>query len=103
MDKLLRVAAEVPEAFVYLVSHSRAYVNIYSKRHTTDRTIWHILSSGCLTSSGQKWEVHEYVNSPLGYLDASIYEAPFEKDELMLPRTIKLPHHYRDFSGGHDA
>ena len=103
MDKLLRVAAEVSEAFVYLVRHSRAHVNVYISRKTTDRTGRHILSSGCLTGSGQKLEVHEYVNLPLSFLATSRYEAPFEKDELMLPRTTKLLHHYRDFSREHDA
>ena len=104
MDKLLRVAAEVLGAFDYLAKSAQVHVDVYRTHHATGRTVWDILPSVCLPSSGQGWMVHEYVNSPLGFLDTSIYEVPFGKDELMLPRTVKLPHHYdRDFSGEYAA
>lgn len=52
MDRLLRVAAKVPEAFDYLVKHAQVKVDVHAISYATRQTSYRTLSSWCFTGSG---------------------------------------------------
>ena len=63
MDKLLRVAVEVPGAFDYLARHAQVQVDVHSIYYATGQTTYRILSSGCFIRSGHVKAIHEYDDS----------------------------------------
>lgn len=63
MDRLLRVAAEVPEAFDYLVKRAQVQVDVHAICYATRQTNYRTLSSGCFIGSGNVRVIYGYDDS----------------------------------------
>ena len=84
MDKLLRVAAKVPEAFDYLVNLAGFHLDVRRIYRTTGRTDYRKLSAVCVAYGGYVGVIHkEYINTSLlmGCLEIEADRTPFEAIE----------------------